>query len=97
MKGNKVVGFKGAPVMYHYGNSDKTHITVMAACSAAAHYLPPMMIFPGKRFKFNPHESFEEAALGRSETGWMDSEVLCQWLEIVFIPGVEARNVKKPV
>jgi len=27
----------------------------------------------------------------------MDSEVFCQWLENVFIQGVEARNVKKPV
>ena len=27
----------------------------------------------------------------------MDSEVFCEWLENVFIPGVEARNVKKPV
>jgi len=96
-KGSQVVGLKGAPVMYHYGNSDKSQITVMGACSAAAHFLPPMLIFPGKRFSYNPLEGFEEAALGRSETGWIDSEVFNQWLENVFIPGVEARNVKKPV
>jgi len=69
----------------------------MGACSAAAHFLPPMLRFPGTRFSYNPLEGFEEAALGRSETGWIDSEVFNQWLENVFIPGVGARNVKKPV
>jgi len=59
----------------------------MSACSGAAHFLPPMLLFRGKRFSYNPLEGFEEAALGRSETGWIDSEVFNKWLENVFIPG----------
>ena len=97
MKGNRVVGFKGAPVVYHFGNSDKTQLTVMAACSASAHYIPPMIIFPGQRFGYEPLEGFEEAAMGRSDNGWMDSEVYCDWLENIFIPAVNERKVKKPV
>ena len=74
-KGGKVIREKGAPVVYHYGNSDKTQMTVMAAASAAGHFIQPLIIFPGQRFSYNPLEGFEEAALGRSENGWMDSEV----------------------
>lgn len=42
-------------------------------------------------------EGFEEAVLGRSETGWMDSELFVSWLQTVFIPDIEQRQVKKPV
>ncbi|XP_053403149.1 uncharacterized protein LOC123555840 [Mercenaria mercenaria] len=96
-KGNQVIVLKGAPVVYHYGNSDKTQLTIMASCSASGHYITPLLIFPGQRFSYNPLEGFEEAALGRSENGWMDSEVFCNWLENVFIPGINERKVKKPV
>jgi hypothetical protein len=97
LKGNQVIGMKGAPVVYHFGNSDKAQITVMAACSAAAHYIPPMLVFPGQRFSYNPLEGFEEAVLGRSDNGWMDSTLFCSWLETAFIPAINERKVKKPV
>lgn len=97
VKGSKVIGCKGAPVVYSYGNSDKTQLTVMAASSATGHYVPPMIIFPGQRFSYNPLEGFEEAALGRSDSGWMDSEVFCNWLTNVFIPAIDEKKVKKPV
>jgi len=53
LMGSQVIGIKGAPVVYQFGNSDKTQITVMAACSAAANYIPPMLVFPGQRFTYN--------------------------------------------
>jgi hypothetical protein len=96
-KGSKVVGSKGAPVVYHFGNSDKTQMTIMAAASAAGHFVQPMIIYPGQRFAYNPLEGFEDAAFGRSENGWMDSEVFISWLRNVFIPSIESRNVRKPV
>ena len=94
-KGNQVVRLKGARVMYDYGNSDKSQITIMGACSSAAHFFTTHAYISRQTFQYNPLEGLEEAALGRSETGWFNSEVFNQWLE--FIPGVEARNVKKPV
>jgi hypothetical protein len=94
-KNKKIIGETGAPVVYQYGNSDKTQMTIMAAASAVGHYIQPMIIFPGQRFSYNPLDGFEEAAMGRSETGWMDSEVFTSWLKDVFIPGIEARHVKK--
>ena len=96
-KNSKVVGSKGAPVVYHFGNSDKTQMTVMAAASASGHFIPPMIIYPGQRFSYNPLDGFEEAAFGRSENGWMDSEVFIGWLKNVFIPAVNAWMVKKPL
>ena len=35
--------------------------------------------------------------MGRSENGWMDSELLVQWLKTVFLPDIVERQVKRPV
>ncbi|XP_052232365.1 uncharacterized protein LOC127845476 [Dreissena polymorpha] len=96
-KNSKVVAKKGDPVVYHFGNSDKTQMTVMAAASASGHFVTPMIIYPGQRFAYDPLDGFEEAAFGRSENGWMDCEVFVCWLKNVFIPDINARQVKKPV
>jgi len=96
-KGNQVIGCRGAPVVYHFANSDKSQLTVMAAVSATAHYIPPMIIYTGQRFTYNPLEGFEDAAFGRSENGWIDSEVFATWLKDVFVPSINKRQVKKPV
>ncbi len=52
---------------------------------------------PGSRFHYNPLEGFESAVLGRSESGWMDSELFASWLHTVFIPHVNRCAVKKPL
>ena len=39
-KNSKVVGSKGAPMVYHFGGSDKTQIMVMAAASVSGHFIP---------------------------------------------------------
>jgi hypothetical protein len=75
IKNRKVIGETGAPVVYQNGNSDKTQMTIMAAASAVGHYIQPMIIYPGQRFAYNPLKGFEEAAMGLSENGWMNSEV----------------------
>jgi len=69
----------------------------MAACSAAAHFIPPMLVFPGQRFTYNPLDGFEEAVLGRSDNGWMDLTLFCSWLETEFIQAINEHKVKKPV
>ncbi|XP_053372939.1 uncharacterized protein LOC128546445 [Mercenaria mercenaria] len=35
--------------------------------------------------------------LGRTESGWMDSELFVKWLEDVFSPGLDERGIKRPV
>jgi hypothetical protein len=42
-------------------------------------------------------EGFEEAVEGRSNNGWMDSELFVSWLKIVFISDIDSRQVKRPV
>ena len=93
----KVIGYKGAPVVYNYGNSSKQQITVMACASASGHFCPPMIIYPGQWFNYEPLEGFEDAHMGRSESGWMDSELFRHWLLTCFIPALDSRCVKRPV
>ncbi|CAC5411012.1 unnamed protein product [Mytilus coruscus] len=77
--------------------ADKSQITVLACMSATAHYLPPMLVFPGERFRYNPLEGFTEAVLGRTKTGWMDSELFYTWVRDHFITAIKDRKVKRPV
>lgn len=64
-----MIGYKGAPIVYQYSNSEQTQLTVMAAVSASGHYVTPMIIFPGQSFTYNPLEGFEGAACGHSTSG----------------------------
>ncbi|VDI83194.1 Hypothetical predicted protein [Mytilus galloprovincialis] len=78
-KSGKILAAKGSKNVYSTCSADKSQITVLACMSATAHYLPPMLVFPGERFRFNPLEGFTEAVLGRTKTGWMDSELFYTW------------------
>ena len=75
----------------------KSHITVLVCMSASAHYLPPLIVFPGQRFFKNILEGFEEAVLGRSNYGWMDSDLFVMWLKTVLEQGLNERQVEMPV
>ena len=65
--------------------------------SASGHYIKPMIVFPGQRFSYNPLAGFEEAAFGRADSGWMDTELFKLCLGIFFIPDVTAGGVKRPL
>ncbi|CAG2184852.1 unnamed protein product [Mytilus edulis] len=56
-----------------------------------------MIVYPGVRFKYNPLEGFEDAILGRSINGWMDSDLFLTWLRETFLPHIKARKVSLPV
>jgi hypothetical protein len=65
-KSGKILAPRGSKNVYSTCSSDKSQITVPACMSATAHYLPPMLVFPGERFRgYNPLEGFTEAVLGR--------------------------------
>ncbi|XP_050400998.1 uncharacterized protein LOC126817869 [Patella vulgata] len=93
----KVLAERGQKNIYNFTSSDKTQITVLAAMSTAGHYIKPLIVFPGQRFSYNPLEGFEEASFGRTENGWMDSELFSTWLRDMFIPEVVERGVRRPV
>ncbi|XP_076089920.1 uncharacterized protein LOC143061944 [Mytilus galloprovincialis] len=96
-KSGKILAAKGSKNVYSTCSADKSQITVLACMSATAHYLPPMLVFPGERFRFNPLEGFTEAVLGRTKTGWMDSELFYTWVRDHFITAIKDRKVKLPV
>ncbi|WAR19421.1 hypothetical protein MAR_001259, partial [Mya arenaria] len=95
-------------VHYKYGGHKVGHKTVLSEheeshiADWAVHMARIGYGRTRQRFSYNPLEGFEEAALGRSESGWMDSEVFCNWLENGFQkaglfpldPDVVAKSVK---
>ncbi|XP_060578915.1 uncharacterized protein LOC132735898 [Ruditapes philippinarum] len=96
-KSGKVLAPRGVPNVYNFTSSDKTQVTVLACMSAAGYYPKPLIVYPGKRFATNPLEGFPEAVMGRTENGWMDSELFVTWLRDVFVPALDDRAIKRPV
>ncbi|CAC5358555.1 unnamed protein product [Mytilus coruscus] len=96
-KSGKILAAKGSKIVYSTCSADKSQITVLACMSATAHYLPTMFVFPGERFRYNLLEGFTEAVLGRTKTGWMDSELFYTWVRDHFISAIQDRKVKRPV
>ena len=59
----------------------KEQITTLCAISAAGSVVPPMHVFPGKRFKVDPMiNRVSNAFLGKSDKGWVAAELFYQWL-----------------
>lgn len=84
-RGGKVMTSRGAKTVYSISSSSKQQITTLACINAAGQAIPPMHIFPGQRFRSNPLEgSVHGAYLGRSPSGWMDSELFHGWLRNHF-------------
>lgn len=96
-KSGKVVARKGTSTVYNFTSSDKTQITVLACMGATGHFLRPLIVYPGQRFSYNPLEEYPDAVMGRTENGWMDSELFITWLSDVFVPSINERGVRKPV
>lgn len=81
----KVMAPRGAKCVYSMNSSDKQQITTLVCVSGAGHVIPPMHIFPGERFRYNPLKGGVYGSyLGRSSNGWMDSELFYGWLTSHF-------------
>lgn len=96
-KSCKVLAPREVPNVYNFTSSDKTQLTVSACMNAAGYFLKPLIVYPGKRFASNSLDGFEDAVMGRTETGWMDSELFLTWLKDVFSPALDARSIKRSV
>ncbi|XP_060584711.1 uncharacterized protein LOC132740757 [Ruditapes philippinarum] len=59
--------------------------------------LKPLIVYPGVRFNYDPPEGFADAVFGRTESGWMDSELFVTWLTEVFETALSEREIKRPV
>lgn len=55
------------------------------AISASGNTIPPMHIFPGVRFSYNPMDgSVPKAYFGRSVSGWINTELFYGWVKNHF-------------
>ena len=89
-KSQKVIAHKEDRHTYQAGTSShKTQITVMLACSAMGHYIPPLVVYPGVqplvelRQKF--HRVFPEGLFGNSESSWMETRLFFEYLQNGFV------------
>ena len=68
----------------------------MVCFNAFGDYLPPLIVYPGQRFRDTGISDFPEATYGHSDNGWMDGELFVAWLH-QFESYVTAKQKTKPV
>ena len=101
-KTKKVIASKHDEHVYQVGmTSNKTQITILPAISATAHYVKPLVVYPGvqprRELCDNYHCRFPEGLFRNSPSGWMDMELFHSWLENGFNGSLIKQHVKKPV
>ena len=80
-RSGKVLALYGAKTVY-YTSCGKGQITTLACIGAADGIIPPMHVFPGIRFSYNPMEGCVDGAyFGKSEK-WL--ELFYGWLTKTF-------------
>ena len=80
-KSGKVLALQGARNVYHLTGNSKEQITTLCCISAAGGIIPPMHVFPGERFSYNPLEGGVEGSyFGKSTNGWMTQELFFGWI-----------------
>ncbi|KAH3823001.1 hypothetical protein DPMN_124796 [Dreissena polymorpha] len=52
----------------------------MVCFNAMGDYIPPLIVYPGERFRNTGIDSFAEAIYGHTKNGWMDSELFVSFL-----------------
>lgn len=98
-KKNLVLAPTGTKNVYEVelGNS-KASITVMCTFSASGIICPPMVIFPLQRISQEIVRNVpSDWGIGRSENGWIKSEVFFEFIGNVFSPFLTQSNIKRPV
>lgn len=98
-KSGKVLGpTKVSEDFYERVSCDKEQITVMATFSADGKVVPPMLIFPFKKMPKIIVESVPENwGLGRSDSGWINSEVFYEYISNHFLPYLNSEKITRPV
>ena len=88
-KSGKVLALYGAKDVFQATTDTKEQITTLCAISAAGSVIPPMHIFSGHRFRYNPLDGcIPGAYFGKSEKGWMTTELFFGWLANHFISNI---------
>lgn len=98
-KTGKVIAPKGWKNVYEIqAGNEKETITVLLVFTAAGDTLQPMVVFPYVRPPRDVIQSMpDEWFLGRSETGWMRSEIFFEYVANAVNSWLEKNSVPKPV
>ena len=89
----KVLCLSGTKDVYQITGSSREKITTLCAISASGNIIPPMHLFPGQRFKYNPLEGCVPGAyFGKSPSGWMTTELFYGWLANHFVLQISPRR-----
>ena len=81
-KSGKVLALSGAKNVYQVTADTKEQVITLCATSAAGIAIPPMHIFSGQRFWYNPLDGCVAGAyFGKSEKGWI-KPLFYGWLAI---------------
>ncbi|GFS20955.1 tigger transposable element-derived protein 6-like protein [Elysia marginata] len=73
----------------------RQQITLLGCGSAAGDILNPLLIYPGKRWTFDPAVQFPEATYAKTKNGWIDGKVFFTWMTETFVPATA--GLQKPV
>ena len=93
-KTGRVVAMKTDKNVYGITGDSKEQITCLCAANAAGDVLPPMQVFAGERFRYNPMANcIPNAYFGRSANGWINTELFFGWLANHFAKQVTIRPV----
>ncbi|XP_069358266.1 uncharacterized protein [Maniola hyperantus] len=98
-KSGKVLGPRGYKNVYVIKqNNEKENITVLVVFTASGKLCPPLVIFPYVRPPKAIIDNMPESwVLGRSESGWMKSEVFYEYVCNDLNDWIAKSGIKKPV
>nr|XP_053616420.1 uncharacterized protein LOC128678701 [Plodia interpunctella] len=98
-KTGKVLAIKGTKNVYNIdSNNSKECITVMFTFSASGETCPPMVVYKYQRIPQKVAEGIPTGwGVGRSDNGWMTSELFFEYIANVFYPYLQRRGIKLPV
>jgi hypothetical protein len=92
----KVLAEKGVRHVYQVTSSNKQQITVMACFNACGDYVPPLIVYPGQRYRDTGIGEFPDAIYGMSDNGWMDSQLFLSFLHHLDV-FIGQKQIQRPV
>lgn len=98
-KTGKVLAVKGTKNVYSIDtNNSKESITVMFTFSASGEACPPMVVYNYQRIPQKNSDGIpKDWGVGRSDNGWMTSELFFEYIGNVFHPYLLQKCVTLPV
>ena len=85
-KSGRVLASQGVRYVHQVSSSSRLQITTLVCASAAGSTIPPMHIFAGERFSYNPlANGVEGVYFGKSINGWMTQELFNGWITNHFV------------